>query len=484
MRGSLIRKLVVAACVCFLGATALAQFTNRVVYTVLDGSILVDDCPICDRPTIEESLRGTFDLVPRQITPPYSRYDLTNIDFVAGAGTGLERRITGSGAYVRFEEFAVLQDMTLAVQIKDAYTHRTAYFTNESRSVSKPFPLIDISLDQTNPIPSQRFAIRLFAAPVREIWFSTARSLTSTNSPPPTNQISAGDLISNHGRIVKRNQELNRNLGVMPPVSDLGLDAVQIAKRGEILFSLPQNVFSETLGLIQHGDLLSSRGAIVRRNQQLLAAFHPATTNDAGLDAFRLLPGSEVLFSIQSNILIGSGTKLSRGDILSDQGYIFKAHERLMVNFHPSITNYDFGLDAFQILPNGEIWFSVEEDFNDTQIGTVKAGDLLSSFGFRVLKNEDLVAAFAPSDPSIDYGLDALFVITDTEPVRLAPRFVQQAATNEALHLEWDGDGAVFQIERAPGPSGPWTTCSPILPDLSWDPPRTGPSAFFRLRQW
>lgn len=484
MRRNLIRKLVVASCICFFRAALLAQGTNRVAYTVLDGSILVDDCPICGRPTIEEPLRGTFDLVSRQITPPYSRYDVTNIDFVAGAGTGLERHITGSGAYVRFEEFAILQDMTLAVQIKDAYTNRTAYFTNESRSVSKSFPLIDISLDQTNPIPSQRFAIRLFAAPVREIWFSTTRSLNSTNRPPPTNQISAGDLISNHGRIVKRNQELARNLGVMPPVADLGLDAVQIVKRGEILFSLPQNVFSETLGLIQHGDLLSSRGAIVRSNQQLLAAFHPVTTNDAGLDAFRFQPTGEILFSIQSNVLTASGTKLSRGDILSDQGYTFAAHQRLMANFHPTVTNNDFGLDAFQILPSGEIWFSVEEGFTDIQIGAVKAGDLLSSFGFRVLKNEDLVAAFAPSDPSIDYGFDALFVITDTEPVRLAPRFVQLAATNGALHLKWDGDGAVFQIERATDPSGPWTTCSPLLPDLSWDRACTEPSAFFRLRQW
>jgi hypothetical protein len=484
MRRNLIRKLVAAVCVFSFGATALAQFTNRVAYTLLDGSILVDDCPICDRSTIEESLRGTFDLVPRQITPPYSRYDVTKIDFVAGAGTSLERRITGSGTYVRFEEFAVLQDMTLAVQIKDAYTNRTAYFTNESRSVSKPFPLIDLTLGQTNPIPSQRFAIRLFAAPVREIWFSTTRSFTSTNRPPPTNQINAGDLISNQGRVVKRNQELVRNLGVMPPIADLGLDAAQISKRGEILFSLPRNVFSESLGLIQHGDLLSSRGAIVRRNQQLLAAFHPATTNDAGLDAFRLLPTSEVLFSIQSNILTASGTTLSRGDILSDQGNIFMAHERLMANFHPTVTNHDFGLDAFQILPSGEIWFSVEEGFTDTQIGAVKAGDLLSNFGFRVLKNEDLVAAFAPADPSSDYGLDALFVITDTEPVRLAPRFVRQAARKGALHLEWDGDGAVFQLEHAPDPSGPWTSCSPVLADISWDPACTDPSAFFRLRQW
>jgi len=484
MRPNVIWKVVVAACVLLVCGPAFAQFTNRVFYTLLDSSVLIDDCLICDRPTIKEPLRGTFELIPRQITPPYSGYVVSNINFATRPGMGLERRITGSGTYVRFEEFAMLQDMTLTLQIKDSYTNRTAWFTNESRSITRPFPLIGINLRQTNGTLSQTFSLRLLAAPVREIWFSTTRSLTSTNRSPPTNVISAGDLISNYGRVVKRNHELTRNLGVMPLVPDLGLDAVQIGKRGEILFSIPGKVFSETLGPIQHGDLLSTRGAIIKRNQQLLSAFRPGTTNDAGLDAFRILPSGEILFSIQSNLVTAVGTKLSRGDILSDQGRILMANQQLMANFHPTVTNYDFGLDALHILPSGEIWFSVEEGFTDSQIGAVKAGDLLSSYGFRVFNNEDLVAAFAPADPSLDYGLDALFVVTDTEPVRAAPRFVRQSAAGGSLHLEWDGDGAVFQIEHASNLGGPWTNCSPVLPDLSGDPERNEPSGFFRLRQW
>jgi hypothetical protein len=81
-------------------------------------------------------------------------------------------------------------------------------------------------------------------------------------------------------------------------------------------------------------------------------------------------------------------------------------------------------------------------------------------------------------------GLDALFVVTDIEPVKLAPRFVGQAATNGTMHLEWDGDGAVFQIEHAAGLSGSWTVCSPVLPDVSWDPGGKEPAGFFRVRQW
>jgi hypothetical protein len=74
----------------------------------------------------------------------------------------------------------------------------------------------------------------------------------------------------------------------------------------------------------------------------------------------------------------------------------------LLAIFHPAVTNRDFGVDAFQLLPGGEIWFSVEEGFTDIWLGTEQAGDLLSSFGHRVFSNRELVAAFAPADPSAD----------------------------------------------------------------------------------
>jgi hypothetical protein len=228
--------------------------------------------------------------------------------------------------------------------------------------------------------------------------------------------ISPGDLISNRGRVVKRNIDLVGRLGVMPIVPDLGLDAVQITRRGEILFSIPSNVWSESQGLIQHGDLLSNRGVIVRSNQNLLAAFGlPASQPDAGLDAVQVMPDGEILFSIRSNVVVKPDLTLSRGDILSDRGRVFRSNWDLLANFHPAITNRDFGLYALYILPSGEIWFSVEEGFTDNQLGEVQAGDLLSSLAI-AFSNRQLVAAFAPSDPAQDYGLDALFVVTDCAP--------------------------------------------------------------------
>ena len=465
---------------------AAAQVTKGVRYTLLQGSYFIDECLICGRPTIEEPLRGTFDLVLLEDTAPYSKYAVQNIDFVAGQGSTIERHITGDGTYVRFEEFAILQDMDLAVQIKDSYTNRPAFFTNDSRNVDQPFPLIQVDLKQTNGTWLQTFSMHLLAAPVREIWFSTSRTFTSTNRFAPTNQISGGDFLSDRGRVVKRNSDLVGRLGIMPVASDLGLDAVFVKGRGEIFFSLPVDVFSESLGQIQHGDLLSNRGYIVKRNQELLAAFSPASSEDAGLDAVQILPDGQILFSIRSNVVSKAGT-LSRGDILSDRGSIYVTHQELLKNFQPAVTNHDFGLDAFYIFTSGEIWFSLEEGFTDNRLGAISAGDLLSSFGYRVFNNQDLLASFAPADPSTDYGLDALFVVTDTQPAQPPPQIVKLTPSSSSMHLEWDGEGAVFQVENTRDLTSQWSPCSPIVPDLMFDAPldfAPGVAGFYRLRQW
>ena len=465
-----------------------------VTYTLLDKSFFVDDCLICGRPTIMQPLRGTFDLVLLQHTPPYTKFAVRNVDFTASPGFAGEAHLRGGGTYVRFEEFAVLQDMDLGLQVEDAYTNRLAHFTNDTRLVERPLPLIQVNLTQTNGTLLQTFSLNLIAMPLREIWFSTTKTLLSTNRISPANVISAGDLLSNRGRVVKRNIDLAGRLGVMPLVPDLGLNAVQVTRRGEILFSIPQDVWSEALGHIQHGDLLSTRGAItnlgavVRRNQSLLAAFGvPATQPDAGLDAVQVMPDGEILFSIQNNVVVNATLTLGHGDVLSDRGRVVRRNRELLANFQPTVMDRDFGLDALQILPSGEIWFSVEEGFTDKRLGGVAAGDLLSSAGYRVFSNRQLVAAFAPADPAQDFGLDALFIVTDTKPPRPPPRIVRLHPLAGAMRVDWDGDGDVFQLECSPTPTGPWLPCSPILPDLSFDDtegPTLGVSGFYRLQQW
>src|SRR5262249_46310784 len=151
---------------------------------------------------------------------------------------------------------------------------------------------------------------------------------------------------------------------------------------------------------------------------------------------------------------------LGRGDILSDRGRIVLNNQQLLSNFRPAVTNHDYGLDALFIFPGGEIWFSVEEGFTDARLGTVQEGDLLSSYGYRVFRNQALLAAFAPADESLDYGLDAVWVVTDTRPFRAAPRILSQQRSSATTRFEWDGQGDVYQVECAPSLTGPWDACS------------------------
>ena len=459
-------------------------------YALLDGSCFVDDCLICGRPTILQPLRGTFDLALVHDTPPFRRYAVRNIDFTASPGFAGEVRITGEGTYQRMEEFAVVHNMELATVVQNAFTNRVAFFASGSIVVQQPFPLIEISLTQTNGTLLQTFSMHLLAAPLREVWFSITKSLTSTDGPGASQQISPGDLLSSRGRVVRRNLDLVIRLGVMPPVPDLGLDAVQVTRRGEILFSISQSVWSGTLGQIQHGVLLSDQGRIVKRNQELLAAFGlPAVQPDAGLDAVQVMSDGEILFSIQSKVVVSASLKLSRGDVLSDRGRVFRTNRELLANFHPAVTNPDYGLDALHMWPSGEIWFSAEEDFPDNALGMVRAGDLLSSLGYRVFSNAELVAGFGPSDPSPDYGLDACYLITDSKPSPLPPCLLKMLPdwARRQMHLEWNSEGEVFQLQRAESPAGPWMPCSAIVPDLSFDDPVNpagGAGHFYRVQQW
>jgi hypothetical protein len=455
-------------------------------YTLLDGSHFIDNCAICGRPTILQPLRGTFDLVLVQDTPPVTRYEVRNIDFIASQGAWNETRITGSGTYQRFEEFANVQDMKLSVQVKTSLTNRLAFFTNGTSVATEPWPRIKVSLVETGGAPSQTFSMDLFATPMREVWFSITRSLTNA-----TGVVSPGDLLSNRGRVVRRNIDLMKNFGVMPSAPDVGLDAVDVTRGGEILFSIPIDVFSGSVGMIHNGDLLSDRGRIVKRNQELLAAFGVTPGSaDAGLDGVQLMPNGEILFSTRSNVVVSGvvsgAVTLSNGDILSDQGRVFQTQKQLLALFHPTVTNQDFGLDAMRVFPDGEIWFSVVQGFTDTQLGPILPGDVLSNRGYRAFRNSDLVAAFQPADPSIDYGLDALFVVTDVASPLPPPRLTGISRVGSAMRVSWDGDGSVFELERASDPSGPWDACSPLLPDLFFDDncAATNGQYFYRLRQW
>lgn len=328
---------------------------------------------------------------------------------------------------------------------------------------------------------------------VREVWFSTAREFHAGIWPSTANRVSPGDFLSSSGRVVQRNHDLMARLGLMPGTGDFGLDAVDVRPGGEVVFSIEQDVWSETLGALHHGDLLSNRGRIVARNADLVRAFQlMPPVPDLGLDAVQVLASGEILFSIETETFSGTAGQLRRGDLLSSTGGVVRTQEGLLARFHPPLTRHDWGLDAIYVWPTGEIWFSLEEGFVDGMLGAIQPGDLLSDSGYVVARQASLVGPFAPLETSADFGLDAIFVVSDDAwPVAASPTpecTVAQwdRATGDVV-VTWTGGGRAFQIEKASDPAGPWMPLSPILiepPVVDAGAANRGTQGFYRLRQW
>lgn len=212
----------------------------------------------------------------------------------------------------------------------------------------------------------------------------------------------------------------------------------------------------------------------------------PAT--DAGLDAVQVLDDGEVYFSIEKAFFSEAlGRQIRNGDLLSSRGSIVKSNEQLIVRFQPVDRNRDYGLDAFHVWPSGEVWFSVETGFQGPHLEPYGHGDLLSDQGYVVARNLELVGPFQPIEDLADFGLDALFIITDVASPAATPRFTRirhQGATS-VVELEWAGGGRVWQVLRSKSLPGDWSPVSPILPDLNFDDTgATANQSFYRLRQW
>ena len=242
--------------------------------------------------------------------------------------------------------------------------------------------------------------------------YSTEFSLTSNRLGP----VSDGDVLSSTGRLVRSNAALTPHLNITPVVPDVGLDALgRTPATNTLLFSAEIDVFSRSLGTIQHGDLLSVHGFIAQTNQQLTAAFQPQTpVPDVGLDAIHAdLATGEIWFSLEDPLFSQAlGILLQPGDLLSSAGYVVRTNAELLAHF--TITNpdlQDYGLDAVTKLPDGTLLFSTDESFFDPRIGAVGHGDVLSESGQVVVGNLELVWPFEPLEDLGDFGLDALQVV-------------------------------------------------------------------------
>ena len=83
-----------------------------------------------------------------------------------------------------------------------------------------------------------------------------------------------------------------------------------------------------------------------------------------------------------------------------------------------------------------------------------------------IFRNLDLVSAFQPLEDLADFGLDALFIVTDGICPAAPPRLLRPSAQAgiSDVTLRWEGVGRVFQIEQGDNARGPFAPASPMVP--------------------
>jgi hypothetical protein len=463
-----------------------AQAATPWRYQLLEGSTFVDDCLICGRPAIAKPLRGSFDLVLEKSTPIDTTYSLTNIQWQTGDWPLDGYRMEGSGQWTFGGEVAMRQEMTLQLTIYFPKSATNKSFSQISTYIARQFPMLQIGVVQTNNTPLNFYTLHLCAAPIRELWFSTGSGLTAGIWQDPTNHVSSSDILSMEGRIVVTGASLFSRLGAMPMVPDLGLDAFDIGPGAEVLYSTVDGIFSETQGPINPGDLLSSTGRRVKSNKELTAAFgFKDTSSDLGLNAIQLRPNGEIWFSIATNAVSPTAGNVGPGDILSTTGIIIKTNRQLLSLFQPDKPDADYGLAALYVWPNGEIWFATRNGFQDAHLGPIPRGTLLSDQGYIVYRNLELVGAFQPLEDLADFGLDGVFVVTDAAPAPPETTITEMAPATNGWTLRWTGNARVFQVESAPTIPGAFQPASPCLLDYNWsDPAASGAQRYYRIRAW
>jgi hypothetical protein len=151
--------LGLAACALLCLPVSAGEF-DPILYELREGSVLVDDCLACDRPTIEVPLRGTLVVKRLPVRIAGNLYDLSWIDF-RSADPGHEYAVSGSGSHYRRteEETETSVDLTINGQ--------TGVIL-ESGTVEPPvaWPAIDVTVAEDGQRdPLHLYRIRIVAAP-------------------------------------------------------------------------------------------------------------------------------------------------------------------------------------------------------------------------------------------------------------------------------------------------------------------------------
>jgi len=194
-----------------------------------------------------------------------------------------------------------------------------------------------------------------------DVWFSTS-SYAIAFGGPVTPLIAPDNLYDLSGKRIFSNGDLLRKFAPARWFMSFGhgLDALTMVRQGDSgapipWFSTSRTFYSNTYHRnIGEGDLLSRDGSIVATNQALLAKFSPSSTASAGLDGVDLInPGAsqEIWFSTRNNFYSNKlGKQVTSGDILSNTGQIIATNADLLAAFKPSKPGVNYGLDAMHVV--------------------------------------------------------------------------------------------------------------------------------------
>lgn len=456
-------------------------------YRTVAESRFLDACSVCAQRVFPVLVSGGFELVHSGSTPRFERYHLLDLRLTDGAEPP-RVVITGEGTLELGGEVAVQQRWEWTLRVRRGQEERTAVLRNTDATPTRRWPMLSAELWEEGGDEFSRFNLSLRAAPFRELWFTTRSGMTPGTGPRPEGRLTGADLLSDTGRLVAPGRQLFEATGL--PV-EAGVDGFDILPGGggEVAFSLGESAGSPGLGLVSEGDLVSSAGRVLRRNGELVGrlGFMPPAP-DLGLDAVFLHESGEYWFSVRTPAFSEKLSRMiGRGDLLSSAGRVVRSNAELLASFKPDLPDRDYGLDAFFVWPSGEIWFSVEEGFTDSQWGPVGEGDLLSDQGYVVVRNLDLVRPFQPLEDLADFGLDGLWVVSDAVTPTGPPRLTSWVRSPEGWRLRWEGPGRVFQVEHTPRIEDPFSPRSPLLPAGQWSLSAADPlglEGFYRLRAW
>jgi hypothetical protein len=137
-----------------------------VAYSLLEGSQLLDDCPICDHLPIAIPISGTFRLRLKEANPLFGTYDLLDIAFHTANTNGLQYVVSGSGTYEYGGPAGQIQNAFLTVNVDSGSQTTLCYCTNSPGTVDTKWPDLQINVEQTNGTLARVFHLKILAAPV------------------------------------------------------------------------------------------------------------------------------------------------------------------------------------------------------------------------------------------------------------------------------------------------------------------------------